>query len=354
MNGFMYVAAGSDENYTLLNDVWSSSGHGIWWQLTVTAPFTPRGNARMVAYMNSLIFTGGLDGIGNRHNDIWSSVNGVTWFLVTIRAPFDARQLSSMTVFNNKIIIAAGAADNPLNDVWTFTVTATLARCICTSGWIGVNCTIDVSGNVNDCAGSPCKNGATCTDGIGSYMCSCAADWSGVNCTICATNSCINGCMNGATYNSPLSFTLPGISPALITTINPVGASLHANFFQLTPAAAFSLRGHAGLLVFQSSLVLMHGNAGIPLSEVYFSTNGATWILNSNPQLTIPQYSQAYVSDTANGVYYFTVEASGNVYRVNATVGVTVLPAFTNTLVLTIQDHSMVLLNSRLHIIGGM
>jgi Notch-like protein len=36
--------------------------------------------------------------------------------------------------------------------------------------------------DINDCASSPCQNGATCADGVNSYSCACTAGYSGDNC----------------------------------------------------------------------------------------------------------------------------------------------------------------------------
>jgi cell division septum initiation protein DivIVA len=50
--------------------------------------------------------------------------------------------------------------------------------CECANGWTGENCET----NVDDCASNPCKNGGTCHDGIDSYTCECAKGFSGDNC----------------------------------------------------------------------------------------------------------------------------------------------------------------------------
>ena len=36
--------------------------------------------------------------------------------------------------------------------------------------------------DINECAGDPCLNGGTCTDGVNSYTCSCAAGFTGKDC----------------------------------------------------------------------------------------------------------------------------------------------------------------------------
>ena len=36
--------------------------------------------------------------------------------------------------------------------------------------------------DIDDCAGNPCNNGATCNDGVNTYTCTCAAGYEGTNC----------------------------------------------------------------------------------------------------------------------------------------------------------------------------
>ena len=36
--------------------------------------------------------------------------------------------------------------------------------------------------DIDDCAGNPCINGASCTDLVNDYMCSCIAGYGGSNC----------------------------------------------------------------------------------------------------------------------------------------------------------------------------
>ena len=57
----------------------------------------------------------------------------------------------------------------------------------------------DETGEVDDCASQPCKNGGTCHDGVGSYTCECAHGWTGENCEINADDCASNPCKNGGT-----------------------------------------------------------------------------------------------------------------------------------------------------------
>ncbi|KAJ8248056.1 hypothetical protein GJAV_G00237740 [Gymnothorax javanicus] len=64
--------------------------------------------------------------------------------------------------------------------------------CDCQDGFTGTYC----HENINDCEGSPCRNGGTCIDKVNLYQCICADGWEGVRCEIdiddCASNPCRN------------------------------------------------------------------------------------------------------------------------------------------------------------------
>lgn len=65
--------------------------------------------------------------------------------------------------------------------------------CSCDAGFTGTYC----HENINDCAPLPCKNGATCIDGINSFHCLCPDGWEGSLCDVdvneCSRNPCLNG-----------------------------------------------------------------------------------------------------------------------------------------------------------------
>ena len=59
----------------------------------------------------------------------------------------------------------------------------------------GHNCEL----NTDDCASSPCKNGATCTDEVFDYTCTCASGWTGKNCDTDINECHLHVCQNNAT-----------------------------------------------------------------------------------------------------------------------------------------------------------
>ena len=63
---------------------------------------------------------------------------------------------------------------------------------MCPVGYHGPTCALET----NECAQSPCRNGATCVDLVGSYRCQCVAGYSGRNCEVdineCAGSPCQN------------------------------------------------------------------------------------------------------------------------------------------------------------------
>eukprot|EP00794_Sanderia_malayensis_P020236 gene20236-22215_t len=70
--------------------------------------------------------------------------------------------------------------------------------CQCRAGYTGVHCET----NINDCSPNPCRNGGTCTDGINSFSCACSSGFHGKTChngtNECDPNPCVNGgsCMD--------------------------------------------------------------------------------------------------------------------------------------------------------------
>ena len=83
-------------------------------------------------------------------------------------------------------------AGNPCQNGATCTDKVNDYECTCKDGFKGKNCEI----NIDDCNPDPCKNGAACLDGVNDYTCECHPGWSGKDCEIniddCETNPCRN------------------------------------------------------------------------------------------------------------------------------------------------------------------
>jgi hypothetical protein len=67
--------------------------------------------------------------------------------------------------------------------------------CTCAAGYSGVTCETDI----DDCASKPCKNGGTCKDGVDSFTCTCAPGYSGDTCETNVDECASSPCKNGAT-----------------------------------------------------------------------------------------------------------------------------------------------------------
>ena len=67
--------------------------------------------------------------------------------------------------------------------------------CACAAGYTGPACET----NIDDCASSPCQNGATCTDGLLTYTCTCDTGYLGTQCETLSNECETSPCMNGGT-----------------------------------------------------------------------------------------------------------------------------------------------------------
>jgi alpha-tubulin suppressor-like RCC1 family protein len=74
-------------------------------------------------------------------------------------------------------------AGNPCQNGGTCSDGVNGYTCSCPAGYMGTNCEI----NIDDCAGNPCLNGGACVDGVNAFTCSCTIDWTG---SLCQTNAC--------------------------------------------------------------------------------------------------------------------------------------------------------------------
>ena len=62
-------------------------------------------------------------------------------------------------------------------------------------GFTGMNCEQDV----DDCASSPCLNGARCEDQLNNYTCHCLPGYTGLLCEVDVDDCESNLCQNNAT-----------------------------------------------------------------------------------------------------------------------------------------------------------
>ena len=80
--------------------------------------------------------------------------------------------------------------------------------CACSIGYTGTTCKT----NINECLETPCSNGGTCVDGVGSYLCNCVEGFAGRQCDVTCpighvgesceiiVDNCLNDpCENGGT-----------------------------------------------------------------------------------------------------------------------------------------------------------
>lgn len=54
--------------------------------------------------------------------------------------------------------------------------------------------------DMDDCVSSPCQNGGTCADQVGSYICLCAPGYEGSNCGNDSNECDLEPCLNGGQY----------------------------------------------------------------------------------------------------------------------------------------------------------
>lgn len=103
------------EQRTYFNDVWRSGDGVTWHRITAAAPWSPRADAHLVAFRDSLWLVGGEpnDGV------VWSTRDGVTW--VAHRATgLPRRPPQAVLVFNDALwILGHGRWREATNDVWT-------------------------------------------------------------------------------------------------------------------------------------------------------------------------------------------------------------------------------------------
>lgn len=76
--------------------------------------------------------------------------------------------------------------------------------CSCLPGYTGSLCEV----NYNECGSGPCRNGGICADGVNAYLCLCKSGFTGENCEVdfddCNQAPCKNGGEKIAGFSSHL------------------------------------------------------------------------------------------------------------------------------------------------------
>ena len=74
--------------------------------------------------------------------------------------------------------------------------------------------------DINDCAGQPCKNGATCIDAVNDYTCNCVVGYTGKNCSIGKHRLCLFQKLTGI-WTSYISFEVWWVRKGLLYVALP-------------------------------------------------------------------------------------------------------------------------------------
>lgn len=123
----LWVVAGSVQNDTDSNEVWSSADGDTWTLVPQVDPFTARRSHRVVAFNGELWMTGGavdsVVGADEGTSDVWHSADGASWTLQS--AGFSPRVRHALEVFNGKMYLIGGLSgeiylnSTIYNDVWS-------------------------------------------------------------------------------------------------------------------------------------------------------------------------------------------------------------------------------------------
>jgi hypothetical protein len=133
-DGALWRAGGFEtrgEQRHYFNDVWRSSDGTNWRRVVVQAPWSPRSDARLVSFRDSLWLLGGEPNDGT----VWSTRDGVTWVRHGATGlPRTAPQ--GVFVFEGALwIVGHGRWGEATNDVWTSSDGAQWRRVLSDAPW---------------------------------------------------------------------------------------------------------------------------------------------------------------------------------------------------------------------------
>ena len=104
-----------------LNEIWSSDDGRNWTRVVENAEWSPRKGHTMVVFNNTLWLFGGETGVDKDKapnefvNDIWTSTDGVHWTKVADSAPWSVRGNPRLLVFKNDLWLVGGQGKS---DIW--------------------------------------------------------------------------------------------------------------------------------------------------------------------------------------------------------------------------------------------
>ena len=123
----LWVLGGAEE-LTELNDVWSSTDGVAWTEETESAPWSPRGGHTVLVFEDELWLLGGGAGRDDEFqvmNDVWTSADGVNWTEASVSVPWSVRGGHTAVVYQDRLWVLGGASyqgkdGKALADAWSY------------------------------------------------------------------------------------------------------------------------------------------------------------------------------------------------------------------------------------------
>ena len=263
-SGKLFLIAGTDGAGK--NDVWSSPDGISWVQETNAAFLTSSTYHTGVVYNNKMWVMTGVR--GTYDDDVWSSVNGSLWTEETAAAGFPARAGSKCVVHEGKMWLLSGRDDASayLKDVWYSTNgvdwTAATRNAQFPGRWqheaLVYNGKMYIIGGLD---GASLRNDVwSSSDGI---------TWTQE--TAAAAFSARRG-LHGVTYDDGSGMKMWIYAGFAGSYTNDVWYSTNGStWIQKTAAANFTARGFGGACVFNNSMWMVSGNTGTYPNDVWYS-----------------------------------------------------------------------------------